>query len=338
MKRITPTINDIANRANVSISTVSRVMNDKSVVRQDTRLAVLEAVKALGYEANVFARGLAGGQSMTIGVVSREIGCTFFDMVMQGVVTGLVGTGYSPIFVEGQASSEFGGDVVQKLISRRVDGIMTLGGNEFFPENLLKHLPADLPTIFIGTRVKGWEHRCIVADNFGGSYRATRLLIEHGHRDIAVIRGNMQIQDAVARFDGYCKAMEDANLEVLPDLIQTGDFLAHSGLMGIHALLTRGKPFTAVVCGNDQMAIGAKLALQRRGIRVPEDVSLVGFDDEPLSAYVSPPLTTLRQSGVDMGRIAAAELLTLITTGTCDLPTLNCELIERESVSRLRPY
>ncbi|KAA1260651.1 HTH-type transcriptional repressor PurR [Rubripirellula obstinata] len=336
MKLTPPTIKDIADRANVSISTVSRALNNKSVVRQDTRTAVLEAAKLLGYEVNVFARGLAGGQSMTIGVVSREIGCTLYDTVMQGVIRGFAGTGYSPIFIEGQSGEDFGGEMIQKLISRRVDGIMTLGGDDTFPENLLNHLPEELPAIVIGKSVKGWEKRCVVTDNFGASYQATQLLIENGHRDIAIIRGDMHIQDAISRYDGYCKALEDANLKVLPDLIQNGDFLAHSGLMGIHALLARGKPFTAVVCGNDQMAIGAKLALQRRGIRVPEDVSLIGFDDEPLSAYVSPPLTTLRQSGVEMGRIAAKGLIDLISAGSCELPLLACELVERESVAKLR--
>jgi LacI family transcriptional regulator len=336
MKLNAPTIQDIADYTNVSISTVSRVLNGKSIVRQDTRVAVLEAAKILGYEANVFARSLAGGQSMTVGVVSREIGCTLYDMVMQGVIRGFAGTGYSPVFIEGQSCEDFGSDVVQKLINRRVDGIMTLGGDEYFPENLLKHLPKDLPAIVIGKQVKGWEERSVVTDNFGASYKATQLLIENGHRDIAIIRGDMSLQDAVCRYDGYCKALEDAGLKVVPDLIQNGDFLAHSGLMGIHALLARGKPFTAVVCGNDQMAIGAKLALQRRRIRVPEDVSLIGFDDEPLSAYVSPPLTTLRQSGVDMGRIAAKGLIDLISAGSCDLPLLECELVERESVAKLR--
>lgn len=338
MRRTAPTIKDIADRASVSISTVSRVLNDKSIVRQDTRQAVLKAAESLGYEANVFARGLAGGKSMTVGVVSREIGCTFYDTVMQGVIRGFVGTGYSPIFMEGGSEEDFGCEVVQKLTSRRVDGIMVLGGNEFFPENLLRHVPENLPAIVIGKEVKGWEKRCVTADNFGGAYQATELLIAKGHRDIAIIRGDMRLQDAVRRYDGYCMAMSDANLEIYPDLIQNGNFLSHSGMMGIHALLARGKPFTAVVCGNDQMAIGAKLALQRRGIRVPEDVSLIGFDDEPLSAYVSPPLTTLTQSGVDMGQIAAKGLIDLISTGSCNLPVTPCNLIERESVATIRTH
>jgi LacI family transcriptional regulator len=327
------TIKDIAQQANVSKSTVSRVLNGKSVVNQQTRATVLEAMNSLGYKPNVFARSLASGRSMTVGVVTQNIGSPFYDMIMQGVIQGFSGTGYSPIFVDGQWEKGTQLDVINTLLGRRVDGLLILGGDT--SEKDLGELIDRLPTIVVARDLPEWKHQCIYVDNRGAAYDATRHLIDFGHRDIAIIRGIKHHQDAIRRFEGYSQALAEAGIQLDPELVLEGNFTAQSGILGINSLLMRGKSFTALFCANDMVAYGARLALQRKGIRVPEDVSLVGFDDQAESAFVTPPLTTVRQPGAEMGKAAAKGLLKLIKGESCVLPVLRAELQLRESVARI---
>ncbi|WP_283433821.1 LacI family DNA-binding transcriptional regulator [Neorhodopirellula lusitana] len=334
MKSTPTTISDIAERAKVSKSTVSRVLNDKSVVNKQTRRTVLEAMESLGYQANVFARGLASGRSMTVGVVTQKIGSPFFDMMMQGVIQGFSGTGYSPIFVDGQMEDVTEYKVIQTLLGRKVDGLLLLGGD-------LSHLDLNdlrnrIPTIVVGKEVPGWDDQCVYVDNVRGAYDATKHLIDFGHRDIAIIRGILHHQDAIRRFEGYSQALAEAGIELDPELVLEGNFTAQSGILAINSLLMRGKSFSAVFCANDMVAYGARLTLQRKGIRVPEDVSLVGFDDQAESAFVTPPLTTVRQPGAEMGAAAASALVSMMEGKPFELPVLRAELQRRESVSKIR--
>ncbi|TWT84988.1 HTH-type transcriptional repressor CytR [Planctomycetes bacterium CA13] len=331
MKVNDTTINDIAERANVSKSTVSRVLNDKSVVNHKTRSNVLEAMKSLGYQPNAFARSLASGRSMTVGVVTQNIGSPFYDMIMQGVIKGFSGTGYSPIFADGQWEERTELDVIRTLLGRKVDGLLLLGG---FPGKELAELKERSPTIIVGRDLSGWEGQCVYIDNVAAAFEATKHLIDFGHRNIALIRGIEHHQDANRRFDGYSEALSDAGIKLDPELVVEGDFSAQSGILAINSLLMRGKSFTAVFCANDMVAYGARLALHRQGIRVPEDVSLVGFDDQAESAFMTPPLTTVRQPGIEMGEAAALGLVELMQGRSCKLPVLRAELQRRESVAR----
>jgi LacI family transcriptional regulator len=333
MKMNGTTIKDIAERANVSKSTVSRVLNDKSVVNEQTRSTVLAAMEALGYQANVFARSLASGRSMTVGVVTQKIGSPFYDMIMQGVIKGFAGTGYSPIFVDGQWSESTEVEVIQTVLGRQVDGLLLLGGE--IPQDYLAELQERLPTIIVGRDEKSLEGRCVFIDNAEAAREATQHLIDFGHRDIAIIKGIKHHQDAIRRFEGYKQALSDAGIEFDPGLVMDGNYSAPSGILAINSMLMQGKSFTAVFCANDMVAYGARLALQRHGIRVPEDVSLVGFDDQGESAFVTPPLTTVHQPGVEMGTVAAAGLVNLMQGKPCELPRLRAELKRRESVARV---
>ncbi|TWU56842.1 Catabolite control protein A [Rubripirellula tenax] len=327
------TISDIAKRANVSKSTVSRVINDKSVVNQQTRSTVLQAMASLGYEPNVFARSLASGRSMTVGVVTQKIGSPFYDTIMQGVIQGFSGTGYSPLFVDGQWEEGTELEVIQTVLGRKVDGLLLLGGDVSIGD--LNNLKARLPLIVVGKQIAGWNDQCVYVDNAAAAYDATKHLIDFGHRDIAMICGIKHHQDAVRRYDGYVKALNDSGIELDPELVLDGNFSAQSGILGVNSLLMRSKQFTAIFCANDMVAYGARLALQRQGIRVPHDVSIIGFDDQAESAYVSPPLTTVRQPGAEMGAAAAAALVKLMQGESCHLPVMHAELQQRESVARV---
>ena len=271
---------------------------------------------------------------MTIGVVTQNIGSPFYDAVAQGVIKGLAGTGYSPIFVDGQWQQTVETEVVQTLLGRRVDGLVIIGGDA--PVDQLNELRERLPTIVVARELADWGNQCICVDNVEGGYQATKHLIEAGHRDIVLIRGIKEHPDAIQRFQGYTKALAESGIKLNSDLVYQGDFSAQSGVLAVNSLLTRGIHFSAIFASSDTIAFGARLALHRHGIRVPEEVSIVGFDDQAQAAFMTPPLTTMRQPGCEMGEAASSAIFSLISGESYTLPKLPVELQCRESVARLR--
>ncbi len=296
------TIQDIADRANVSKSTVSRVLTGITPVAEDKRAAVLSAMAELDYQPNIFARGLAGGHSLTVGVLTQNFGSPFYDAILRGILQGFNGSDYSPIFVDGRWQPEVEQEALQTLLSRRVDGLIVVGG--LSPAESLCQLAKQLPLVVVGREFRRWKASALFVDNFEAAYNATRYLLEAGHRQIAHIAGSPSHADALERCEGYIQALTDAGIAPNQDLIVEGDFGSHSGVMAVEMLLARGQTFSAIFAANDQMAIGARLALFRHGIRVPDDVSMIGFDDHAASAYMIPPLTTVRQPAVEMGEAA----------------------------------
>jgi LacI family transcriptional regulator len=188
----------------------------------------------------------------------------------------------------------------------------------------------------VARELDDWENQCIHVDNVDAGYRATKHLIDFGHREIALIHGIRNHPDAVQRFEGYSKALADAGIELNSNLVYSGDFSAQSGVLAVNSLLAQSTHFSAVFAANDMVAFGARLALHRHGIRVPEDVSIIGFDDQAEAAFMTPPLTTMRQPAVEMGVASAAALVKLIDGESYELPRLPIELQRRESVARLR--
>lgn len=325
------TMQDIADRANVSISTVSRVLRGSAAVTEAKRRAVLAAVAELDYRPNVLAQGLASGETKTIGVLTQFISAPLYDTILHGILEGLRGTGYSPLFADGYWQPNREQRSLQIFLDRRVDGLIVLGGAS--PERLLRELAAQVPLIVVGRSIDGLEHHCLPFGNVQGAHRATSYLIERGHTQIAHITGILDHEDARQRCDGYTRALTDAGLGVNQELIVEGNFVEQSGVLAVEMLLGRGRVFSAIFAANDQMAYGARLALFRRGIRVPDDVSLVGFDDQPPSAYTIPPLTTVRQPAVEMGQAAAQAILRLIQGEEVEMPEFPAELVLRESVA-----
>ena len=283
----------------------------------------------MNFEPNIFARGLASGQSYTIGVVTQNLGSPFYDSISQGVVSGLADTAYSPIFADGQWQTDIGKAVVKTLIGRMVDGLIVIGSR--LTPDFLEDLKQTIPTLLVGTQMDGWENLCLFIDNEQSGFEATQHLIELGHTKIAHITGITEHQDSIRRLKGYRRALKEANIKVDEDLICEGNFDGESGVSGVEQLLKRGKPFTAIFAANDTTAFGARLALFRRGIRVPEDVSIVGFDDQNEAAFFTPPLTTIRQPAEEIGNAAADTLVKLINKQEYETKKLKAKLIVRES-------
>jgi LacI family transcriptional regulator len=328
------TIHDIAREAGVSSSTVSRVLNGNVPVAPQKRDAVLAIVQKLKYRPNVIAQGLARGRTAAIGVMTQSIASPFYGEILRGVEQGLSGSGYHPVFASGNWRTEDELAAFDLLSGRRVDGLIVLAGA--IPDDRLLRGAAELPLVVVGRLIKGLEHQCLYVDDVRAAYEATRYLIGLGHQRIAHIAGPTTHQDALDRREGYRRALAEAGLPPNEQLIVEGDYTEQSGLLAIQSLLSRNAMFTAIFAANDQMAYGVRLALYRHGIRVPEDVSLVGFDDLLSSAYTTPPLTTVRQPTLEMGRAAAHTVLELLAGRSVQPPPLATSLVIRESAALRR--
>ncbi len=330
----TITIHDIARAAGVSSSTVSRVLNGTTAVAEDKRVAVLAVVDQLNYRPNVIAQGLKRGRSAAIGVLTQSIDSPFYGTILRGIEQGLSGSDYHPVIASGNWRTDQELEALVLLMTRRVDALIVMSGLN--PDDYLRRIAADIPLVVVGRTVAGLEGQCLRVDDRHSAYEATRYLIGLGHRRIAHITGPSFHQDAVDRRGGYSQALSDAGLAVDPQLIVEGDYTEQSGLLAILALLSRGALFTAIFGANDQMAYGARLALYRHGIRVPDDISLVGFDDQLASSYTTPPLTTVRVPTLEIGRMAAQGVLSLLDKQQLALPTVATELVIRESAALRR--
>jgi LacI family transcriptional regulator len=328
------TIHDIAREAGVSPSTVSRVLNGTVPVAEAKRAAVLAVIEKRKYRPNVVARGLARGTTGAIGVLTQAISSQFYGEILYGIEQGLRGSAYHAVFASANWQRDEELAALELLAERRVDAMVVLGG--LVPDDQLRRVAAEIPLVAVGRTVAGLEPYCLRIDDELGAYRATRYLIELGHRRIVHITGAMFHQDARDRRAGYCRALDESGLPIDPELIIEGDYTERSGLLAAQALLSRGTLFTAIFAANDQAAYGARLALFRRGIRVPDDISLVGFDDLEGSAYTIPPLTTIHQPTTDMGLAAARAVLSLLEGQPIALPTHAVDLVIRESAAPLR--
>ncbi|AWN22791.1 transcriptional regulator [Deinococcus irradiatisoli] len=327
------TIRDVARHAGVSISTVSRVMNGKNV-RPELKVAVQQVLSELDFRPSAVARSMVRGTTQTVGVLIEDISSAYYAELIKGIESVLERTGHHPLFKSSHWSALREDEALKVFLDHNVDAIIVVGG--FIAEDRLRELSQRLPLVVVGRSGLSLEVPTLTLDQHGGAYRATRHLIELGHREIVHICGRMTQEDAVGRLQGYYDAMRDAGLDVRPEWVLQGDFLETSAYRAMLGFVELNLPFTAVFAANDQMAFGANLALHRKGLRVPDDVSLVGYDDLPMSAYIVPPLTTIRQPAQQVGEIAARAAHDLMTGKTPQTPNFELRLVLRESTRPLR--
>ncbi|MGC3996557.1 MAG: substrate-binding domain-containing protein [Anaeromyxobacter sp.] len=330
------TLLEVARAAKVSPSTVSRILNGTARVSDAKRRAVEAAIARLDFRPNLLARGLRQGRGMSIGILTQVVDSPFFTAALKGVEEGLADSGYAPVIVSGHWNAKEEAERVSLLLSRRVDGIIILTG--LLSEAQIVEFSQSVPIVVTGHRLAPTDRLfAMTLDNVLGGYLATRHLLELGHRQIAFLAGPPEHADAVDRMKGYRKALKEAGVAYDPDLVVTAGFEAPGGLMAVNRLLESHRSFTAVFAANDEAAFGARLGLYRRGIRVPEDVSLVGFDDLPGSVFTTPPLTTVRQPLLEMGRLAARSVLGMLAGERPELAELpQVQLVVRETTRRLR--
>jgi LacI family transcriptional regulator len=325
----------------VSVSTVSRVFNGYGDVSAATRERVLETARSLDYAPSAAARTLVRRQSQLIGVVlftGREhpdIGHPFFQDVLVGLKQGIGSRGYDVLlFATEQPDSSLEGNhsYLRRARHHHVDGIVLMGVDRLDPE-VAKLLDAEIPLIGVDLDVTGATATHVASDNVGGARLAVRHLHELGHRRIATIAGHQDHKPGIDRLLGFHAELQALGLEILPGYEQVGDWYSESGEQAMRALLELAEPPTAVFAAADLMAVGAMKAVREAGLNVPGDVAVVGFDDIQLASLIDPPLTTIRQDKVGLGRAAAWALLKQIESPelTSAALTLPVELVVRTS-------
>ncbi len=319
----------VAARAGVSPSTVSRILNGTAVVSEAKKAAVDEAIAALGFVPNPVARGLAGGRTLSIGVISQAIDSPFYGAALRGIEMELGAAGYSPLFVSGHWQAKEEARCIDVLRSRRVDGLIVLTGR--LADSALRAVARAMPVVVTGRSLKAPNLLSMDFDNREGARQAAQHLLDLGHRRIAYIGGDPEHPDAAERRQGYRLALEGAGLRPDPSLVLAGDFTEHSGLAAVERLLDSGTRFSAIATANDQMAFGAVLGLHRRGLRVPQDVSVVGFDDIAGALYMVPPLTTVHNPIQEIGQLAARAMLALLAGERPRIEVPAPRLVARES-------
>ena len=327
------TLEMVAQMAGVSPSTVSRILNGTAVVSDDKRQAVDHAIATLGFVPNPVARGLAGGRTLSVGVVTQAIDSPFYGGALRGIEDELSGAGYSPLFVSGHWNAAHEAHCIDVLQSRRVDGIIVLTGR--LSDTALSTLAQSMPVVVTGRKLKAPGLASLSFDNFEGGRLATEHLLQLGHRRIGFISGDARHPDTKERQRGYRAALEAAGVTPDPALVVPGQYTEDSGRLAVEQLLDSGAPFSALFAANDQMAFGAALGLHRRNLHVPQDVSLVGFDDVSSALFSIPPLSTVHHPVLELGHIAAKAMLQLLAGEVPEMSLPAPRFVVRESTRPL---
>ena len=337
------TIRDVAAQAHVSHQTVSRVINGHGSVAPATRDRVLAVIQQLGYVPSPMARGLISNRTHSLGMVTADVSDGFFARAVAGAEAEARRRGYYLIVgsVEESPDDEEGTGYLRLMLERRVEGlILARPGVALRSEQLQGTASAGIPLVSIGSAaLPGFTP--VDVDNRRGGLDATAYLAARGHREIATIVGPLEWPSAHERLEGYRDGLGEAGIAEDPRLVESGpDWGLESGRAAVARLLASGVRFTAVFAQSDLIALGAIRELRVAGLRVPEDVSVIGYDDLPIAAYVDPPLTTVHQPMREVGELAASVVLDQLlgeaspAAGPLLLPA---SLVVRASVAPPRP-
>lgn len=302
------TIKDIAKQAGVAPSVVSRALNQKYGVKETTRKLIIKIADEINYCPNAAARSLVTRKTETIGIFMADISQPYYSQIIKGMEYAANQAGYTLLFSNSFESLEHR-EVFRKMVSaERVDGLIIVGSNIKNKNFATFLINRDVPFILVERNFFDPRINCIWIDNIQGSYSATKYLIEKGHRRIAHISGNMDFQVALERLEGYKKALYEYKLPFSEELVAHGKFLWQDGYAAMKELLGYKPQCTAVFVANDTMAYGAFQAIHEAGMRIPDDIAIIGYDDLEFSALTNPPLTTIRQPRYELG-LKALEML-----------------------------
>lgn len=326
------TIFDVAEKAGVSHSTVSRVLNNKNNVNAETRERVLQAMTQLGYVSNVSARSLAGGSSRVVGLLVDHLNTEYMGEIIRGIDEALEAHNYNLMLYTTHRQKTKEAAYVNRLTHDFADGLILI-----VPRNEQAYLDTleqrKFPYVLIDYQGYNRHVPSIITTNRKGGHDATSYLIETGHRRIGFITGDMAYGCALERLAGYQAALAEHGITFDPELVSEGNFLQPQGYRCAYHLLRLPQPPTALLVSNDVMAFGAIEAARDLGFRIPEDLSIIGFDDVPQAAHVHPSLSTVRQPLVEMGRSATTLLLKYIANPLADIERieLSTRLVIRDS-------
>ncbi len=310
---------EIAKLAGVSSATVSRVINNDPRVSPKTASQVKKIIAEYGYVQNVIARNLRMASSKTIGFLVPDISNPFFPTVLIGVEAVCAKYGYN-ILLENTCEEPLKEQLaIDTLLKQRIDGIVAIVVSES-GEQLKRFQTMNIPVVLIDRRTTQKDYDCVVIDNAGGISSGVDYLLRLGHTKIAMIHGQRNMTPGEERLRGYIHAMTKAGIQLNPEYIMNGNFTEEGAYSCTRELIRLSSPPTAIIAANNIMTMGVYKALADMRMRVPEEVSLLGFDDFPLAAYLSPPISIINRPTVEMGEIAAEMLFERLREEFTELP------------------
>lgn len=334
------TIKDISRIAGVGVSTVSRVLNNHPDVKSETRKKVLEVIEEFNYIPNNSARNLKRNTSNNIGVLVKGIDNPFFSKMIKSIEEKIDNQGYSMILHYNDANHDDFDVAVELIKEKKLKGLLCLGG-DFYNVGEEKIKSIDIPLVFtsinIGVDMNKKLFSSVVIENEKAAYNAVDYICKLGHRKIAIITTGLQEgSTGRMRFEGYRNALKNNNIDYSEEFVEIGEYTFESGFDYMNKLLDKNLNITAVFVTTDVMAIGAAKAILSRGLRIPEDISVMGFDGIDYAKFFHPSLTTIRQPAEDMGERSVDILFDLIKNKKQQQHiVLETELLERESCKKI---
>jgi LacI family transcriptional regulator len=329
------TLEDIAKKLNISISIVSRALNNKYGVKKATREMVKKTAEEMGYQPNAAARSLATRKTATLGVVLAAMTDYYSTAVINGMEFMASKTGYSLLFSNSFEYHNYH-DILNKMVySQRVDGLVIVGSNISQNPLIDELLEKETPFVLLERNHTDPRSNCVWVNNIIGGYTAAKYLIDKGHTRIAHIAGPLNLQTAVDRLEGYKQALQEAGVPFLEELVIPMNYIWDGGYKAAKELLSLTPRCTAIFAANDPMAYGVLFAAHEAGLSVPGDLAVIGYDDLEFSPIMQPPLTTILQPRFEMGEKAVSLLATVLKYRSTRKGTkihLTPKLIERASV------
>ena len=325
-------VKDIAEMANVSVATVSRVMNQNGRYSKATEEKVKEIIKKYNYHPNELARGLRVNKAQVIGVIVPDITNEFFSYIARKIESELIGRGYMTVICDTNETEKMEEKYIQMLMAMRVSGIIYISG-----DCTLRQLDG-LPTVYIDRKPNEPKSRenisFIGSDNYQGGYLGTKRLIDAGRKNIAIVLHDKNLETQERRLNGYKHALLENGISMNPELIfKVSTIDMNSGYSVTQKLWEKYKDIDGIFYSSDVLAIGAIRYFSEHDIKIPQEISIIGFDDIPISSKVTPALTTVRQQYTEFGKIAAESIIRIINGETeYRKYILSVEIMERDTV------
>ncbi|MFZ6814012.1 LacI family DNA-binding transcriptional regulator [Undibacterium sp. Rencai35W] len=324
------TMKQVAEKARVSTTTVSHVINNTRVVSEDARERVLSVIQELRYIPSAVARSLKNDKTHTLGMMIPNNSNPYFAEVIQGIEDESFRLGYNIILCNSYDDPKKQAAYTRVLMEKRIDGLILVSSGIDLE---LTQLLADeaIPKVLVDREVPGVAADFIEADHEQGGYLATKYLLDLGHRRIACVSGPKTLLPSGDRVSGYLRALKEASIDFNSDYLAHSDFTSQGGFSAFQQLLALPDRPTAIFASNDLMAIGGLCAAQQAGVRIPEELSVIGYDDIALASFSTPPLTTIAQPKYEIGVLTARVLVNRIVNA--ELP-LRREMLETKLTVR----
>jgi LacI family transcriptional regulator len=333
-KTVPVTIRDVAQLAGVAPGTVSKVLNNAPHISEETKARVHEAVRKLNFRRNTIARSLKMSRTATLGLVTDDLEGVFTMSMMRGVEEAASAQGFSVFLCNSYGDMAREKAHLQVLLDKQVDGIILLSGYKVHERGAPALDLGSVPVMYLYQYTRAVSAPCIIPDDMGGGALGTRHLIELGRRRIGLLNGPPHYEATHRRLDGYRRELANHGLAHDPALVRVGKWNEASGYQMAHDLLSLPDRPDAIFCASDSLAVGALEALRERGVRVPHDIAIVGFDNRNFAKFQRPPLTTVALPLVEMGTKAGELLINAIHDGNPQPPELlevECQLVVRQS-------